>query len=191
MIQQKSKKAAMELTMGTMVTIVLLTVVLILGGYFITKIFSSSTENIDSIDQAVKNEINKLFSSDTSKKIVIYPATRTIKIKKGEEGLGFGFSIRNINEEEEKFSYDISAVEASCSIRLSEADNLISLGKERTNMILSAGSIMDDPIFVRFRIPESTPPCQIRYQITLYEGRSKSGPVYGTPIDIDLHIESK
>ncbi len=180
----------MEMTMGTMVTIVLLTIVLILGGYFISKIFASSTENIDSIDTAVKNEINKLFTEDSSKKVVIYPPTRKIKIQKGKENLGFGLSIRNVKEQEAKFSYEISAIETSCGMRLTEADDLISLGKERTNIQLAAGSMMADPVFVRFKIPETSPPCQIRYEIKIFDG-SKSGPIYGTPVDVDLEILSE
>jgi len=188
MIQQK--KGEMEMTMGTMVTIVLLTIVLILGSYFVSKIFTSATENIDSIDTAVKNEINKLFSEDNSKKIVVYPPTRKIKIQKGRDNLGFGFSIRNVKEEEAKFSYEINAVEASCNMRLSDAEDMIALGRERTGIQLSPGSMMSEPIFVRFKIPETAPPCQIRYEIKIYEG-SKSGPIYGTPVDIDLEILSE
>ncbi len=185
----KTKRAAMEMSMGTMVTIVLLTVALILGGYFISKIFTSSTENIDSIDTAVKNEINKLFSEDNTKRIVIYPPTRKIIIQKGEDSLGFGFSIRNVGGEEATFSYDINAVEASCGMRYSDADDLITLGKERTGIRLSPGTVMDNPFFVRFGISETTPPCDIRYQIEVYEG-SKSGPIYESA-DIDLKITSE
>lgn len=182
------KTAQMQMTMGTLVTIVLLTMVLILGGYFVNQIFSSATENIEGIDQAVKNEINKLFSEDDSRKIVVYPPTRSIKIKKGEDSLGFGFSIRNVKEEAGKFSYEISAVELSCStLRLSEAEDLIVLGRSRTNIQLPAGTIMDQPIFVRFNIPVDIPPCQIRYEIQLYH----QGTSYAPPIDVDLEIKSQ
>ena len=176
--------------MGTMVTIVLLVIVLILGGYFISKVFTSSTENIDSIDQSIKNEINKLFVQDNDKKVVIYPATRKIVIEKGKDNLGFGLSIRNVNSEEGTFSYEITAEDSSCDMNLADAENLITLGRERTNIKLPAGTIMDDPIFVRFDIPDTTPPCQIRYSVNLYEG-SKNGPLYGSPVDVDLEIKSE
>jgi len=185
----KGKKAAMEMSVGTIVTIVLLMTVLILGLVLVRTIFSGAVENINGIDQAVKNEINKLFSEDSSRKIVVYPGTRKIIIQKGEENLGFGFSIRNVGEAEDKFSYDITAVELSCqdSMRLSDADELITLGRERSNINLPPGSIMDQPIFVRFGIPETAPPCQIRYAIQLYhQGRTS----YSPPIDVDLEIKS-
>lgn len=184
------KRAAMEMSVGTIVTIVLLMTVLILGLVLVRSIFSSAVENINGIDQAVKNEINKLFAEDSSRKVVVYPSTRKVTIQKGEDSLGFGFSIRNVGEDADKFSYEISAVEVSCpdSMRLSDAEDLIDLGKERTNIELPPGNIMDDPIFVRFGIPETAPPCQIRYQIQIYhEGKT----AYSPPVDVDLEIESK
>ncbi len=182
-----SKRAAMEMSVGTIVTIVLLMTVLILGLVLVRTIFRGAIENISGIDQAVKNEINKLFAEDTSRKVIVYPSTRRIIIKKGDDNLGFGFSIRNIQETEDTFSYDISAVEASCNIDLSTADGFISLGKSRTGIRLPAGSFMEDPIFVRFGIPETAPPCQIRYSIEV----SSSAGLYGTPVDVDIEIKSR
>lgn len=186
---KNSRKAQMEMTMGTLVTIVLLTMALILGGYFVRQIFSGATTSIEGIDQAVKNEINKLFSDDDTRKIVVYPPTRQIIIKKGTDNLGFGFSIRNVQESNDKFSYEISAVELSCSdnFRLAKADDLIVLGKSRSNIELPPGSVMDQPMFVRFDVPETTPPCNIRYQIQLYhEGKTP----YSPPVDVDVEIKS-
>jgi len=182
-----SKRAALEMSVGTIVTIVLLMTVLILGLVLVRTIFSGATENIEGIDQAVKNEINKLFAEDSSRRVVVYPPTRQISIQKGEANLGFGFSIRNIGGTEETFSYVVSAVETSCGMDLSVADSLITLGKSRTDIRLPAGSFMDDPVFVRFNIPEAAPPCQIRYSIVV---ENSAGP-YGAPIDVDLEILSE
>ena len=49
----------MQMSVGTIVTIVLLMTVLILGLVLVRTIFGGAVENIDNIDQAVKNEINK------------------------------------------------------------------------------------------------------------------------------------
>ena len=43
----KSKSGAMEMSVGTMVTIVLLMIVLVLGIFFIQKIFGAGTNAID------------------------------------------------------------------------------------------------------------------------------------------------
>ena len=182
----KSHKAAMEMTIGTMVTIVLLVAVLVMILFFITRITESGTSAIDGIDSAVRAQIGILFASDNKQKVVVYPDSREITIKKGQDSLGFGFSIRNTGEED-SFSYDITAEETSCDLRLSEADGLISLGKQKNGILISAGTVMEYPIFVRFDIPDTTPPCKIRYAINV----EKSGQIYGASIDVDLIIKGE
>ena len=49
----------MQMSVGTIVTIVLLMTVLILGLVLTRTIFTSSIENINSIDDSIKEEINK------------------------------------------------------------------------------------------------------------------------------------
>lgn len=189
----QNKKAAMEMSVGTVVTIVLLMSVLILGLVLVRTIFTGAKENIEGIDQNVKNEINKLFSDDSSKKIVVYPSTRFVRIKKGTESQGFGFSIRNVGESEGTFSYEIGVAlktsgktDSSCDMSENGANNLITLGKEGSNIKIPAGNIMEQPIFVRFNIPENAPPCQIRYNLQLY----KNNAAYESPVSIDLEIKS-
>jgi hypothetical protein len=183
----KNKRAAMEMSVGTIVTIVLLMTVLILGLVLVRSIFTSSTTSVDEIDKAVKDEIQKLFSEDSSKKLVIYPGTRKIEIKKGETGKGFALSIRNVGNEEGKFSYEIAAQQTNCDIRLTEADSLFSYNQKRGNLVIPAGNIMESPILVAFNIPENIPPCDIVYSISLKEGAE----TYGAPVDVYLTIKGK
>ena len=186
-MDSKNKKAAMEMTIGTMVTIVLLVAVLVMILFFITRITESGTNAIEGIDAAVRNEIDKLFSADSTKKIVVFPATREIRIKKGDDSLGFGFAIRNTGEED-SFSYDVTAKETENNcLRLPEADNLIALGKKGSNILIPSATIMDDPIFVKFTIPDTAPACKIRYAINVEKG----GQIYSSSIDVDLIIESE
>ena len=53
----ENKKAAMEMSVGTIVTIVLLMSVLVLGLVLITNIFSGATSSVKTIDDKVKSEI--------------------------------------------------------------------------------------------------------------------------------------
>ncbi len=184
------KKAQLEMSVGTIVTIVLLTLALILGVILTNTIFQGAKENINSIDQSVKTEINKLFAEDTSRKIVIYPPTMQISIAKGETG-GFGFSIRNVDMEGieggDSFSYDVSASEigAGCRLTKAEADRLIILGKSEDGIRIISGSSLDPPRLVRFNIPESTPLCNIRYSINI----EKNGETYlsgGATVDVEI-----
>src|SRR3989337_788975 len=90
----KNKRAAMEMSVGTMVTIVLLMIVLVLGIFFIQKIFATGTNAIDTIDNQVQNEIQKLFAQE-GKTIAVYPTSRDVILKKGDDPRGFAFSIKN------------------------------------------------------------------------------------------------
>lgn len=185
-----SKKAAMEMSVGTIVTIVLLMTVLILGLVLVRSIFSSSIENIDSVDQAVKNEINKLFSEDNSRKVIIYPSSRLVTIQKGNDReLGFAISIRNVDTKEGKFTYVVSVndpdVRSKCSITDSEAEAWITAGKQG-EITLPPGSSMDDPEFVRYMIPDNAPPCTVRFGVNV----KKDGTQYSPTVNVDVKIKS-
>ncbi len=182
----KNKKAAMEMSVGTIVTIVLLMSVLVLGVVLVQKIFKSATSSIDDIDQSVKNEISKLFSQDESKRIVIYPSSRKISIKKGEQGQGFAFSIRNVGKEADSFTYEIAAEETGCKeLNVEEADNFIELGRSG-EIKIPAGQIMENPKLVTFNIPGDAPPCPVSYLINVEKG----GEIY-TSVSIILNIKGE
>lgn len=183
----QNRSAAMEMSVGTIVTIVLLMSVLVLGLVLVKEIFMGAKNNIEGINSAVEAEIQQLFADSNTKKIVIIPKTREVEIKKGENTRGFGFSIRNLGEQEDKFSYVISAEETSCGMRLSDAEELIVLGKEKNNIQISAGDIMEYPIFVKFEIPETAPPCKITYVINMEKGNEG----YGSSVEVYLTIKSK
>ena len=185
------KKAQMQMSIGTIVTIVLLMTVLILGLVLVRTIFSGAIENINSIDQSIKNEINKLFAEEDSRKVVIYPPTRLITIKKGNQDyLGFAFSIRNLETTEGEFTYNVFVndpdIRQKCNINVQEAESWIKAGKSG-RVTIAPGDLMLDPEFVRFLIPDNAPPCLIRYGIDV----KKENQQYANTINIDIKIEPR
>ena len=66
----RGKTGALELSIGTIVIIVLAMSMLILGMVLVRNIFSGSSENILQMNDKVKDQINRLFVED--KKPVIY-----------------------------------------------------------------------------------------------------------------------
>jgi len=177
------KKGAMEMSVGTIVTIVLLMAVLILGIYLVQQIFKTEQNVIDQIDRNVNTEINKLFSNDENKKIIVYPEEPVIK---KENSGGVGLSIRNIEQKEEIYSYQVLYKEDDCNLGEGEALSLISLGQSDENIRVASGSSMDSAVLVRFRTGESTPLCLIRYRI---EVEKNDGSIYSWK-DFDLEIKS-
>ena len=181
-----NKKAAIELSIGTIVIIVLAMTMLILGLVLVRSIFTSATDSVKQIDDKVKGEINKLFVEDDIRKIVIYPSTRLIKLKQGSSGEGFAFSIRNLDTIEAKFTYDVvvndATIQTKCRINPATAKSWIDVGASGT-MTLASGNVNPDPIFVRYTIPETASTCTIRFSVVV----KKDGEAY-TQSDIDLKI---
>jgi len=164
-----SKKAAMEMSVGTMVTIVLLMIVLVLGIFFIQRIFTSGTNAIDTIDSQVQSELQKLFANENAK-MAFYPTSRDVVVKKGDDPKGFAFSIRNNDIEEAAFAFSTTATDASkCGSTFDEEDaNAMLLGGSGT-LNVGPGDVSGGRI-VKFVVPESAPPCTIEYVITVTKG---------------------
>jgi len=184
------KQGQMQLSVGMVVIIVLSVLALVLGVYLTQQIFSGATSSVESIDQALKNEINKLFAEDDSRKIVVYPPTRLITIQKGNKDyLGFAFSIRNVDTIAGEFSYEVFVndpdIRGKCNINEEEAESWIQVGRTGS-VTISPGSIILDPEFVRFLIPDNAPPCTIRYGINVEKDRIQ----YGNTVNVDLKVES-
>jgi len=170
----KNKKGAMELSMGTIVTIVLLMSVLVLGLFFVGKIFSSGSDAIDSIDSQVQNEITKLFSEE-GKSLAIYPNDRDITIKAGDDPKGFAFSVRNKGVESQDYQYSVFAQDGfdyseKCGSTMTKqkADSYLLLASGTIS--LGPGSTMEIPELVKFDIPETAPPCTIPYKLDIKKG---------------------
>jgi len=181
----KNKIGAMEMSVGTIVTIVLLMSVLVLGIFLVQKIFKTGTSAIDQVDTKIQSEIDQLFSEE-DKSVVVYPKERTITIKKGDSG-GFGFSIMNKEQTDGSFSYIVSVGEISSGCQLSEeqAESLIVLGKTGAGINLISGSKLEDAILVKFNIPETAPLCQIRYSLDV----KNNGLQYASTVGVDLTIK--
>lgn len=182
---KKNKRAAMEMSVGTIVTIVLLMSVLILGIFLTQKIFSSAKGAIDLTDQQLKKEISKLFSSDETKRIILYPQTNLLEVKKGNSD-EFAFIINNRESQEETFSYVVNVAEigGDCQMSEEQAESIIKLGRSRSGIRLGSGDVLDEPIRVRLAVPETASLCEIRYEVVV----DYTGGAY-TSSTVDLIIK--
>ncbi len=158
----KNKRAAMEMSVGTMVTIVLLMIVLVLGIFFIQKIFATGTNAIDTIDNQVQTELQKLFSSEGAK-LAFYPTSRDVVVKKGDTPKGFAFQIKNKDVDDATFTYATTATDVSkCggSFTEDDANNMLLGGSGSIN--IGKGDVSEG-IIVKFIVPETAPPCTMAY----------------------------
>ena len=159
----------MELSMSTIVILVLAMSMLILGLVLIRTIFTGAKYNVDTMNDKVRDEINKLFVED--KKIVIYLANQQAEIDQGESW-GVAFAIKNLQSgtvDVAKFTYDVtianpSEVKSNCGINEKEAISWIKAGGSGTIQI-APGDVYTT--IIRFQIPETSPLCIARYNINV------------------------
>jgi hypothetical protein len=175
----KNKHAAFEMSVGTIVTIVLSVTLLILGVVFVQQIFSSAKGVADLTDQQMRNEINKLFSSEDE--IVIYPSTRKVEIKQ-TEGDDVGFGIKNLESKEDSYTYSITAnpgTNCPDSLSKEEAMSWIILGDSEQDIGIESGGFVTRRI--SFEIPTGAPLCSVRYSLAI---TSTNGRVMSDSFDI-------
>lgn len=182
------KSGAIELSMSTIVILVLSMVALIGGIMLLRGIFNTANQAIGNIDQGVKKAIKDAFA-DPDKKIVVYPSEREIEIQTRTQGKGFAFSIRNVGIEDAVFIYtigvdDLYDISTKCKISAREAN--LWLLTNTGSLSIPRGTIMEEPELVKFNIPESAPPCTIIYKLDVRKG----GDLY-TSTKIYLTIKSR
>jgi hypothetical protein len=184
----KRKKAALEMSVGTIVTIVLAVTFLTLGLVLIRGIFSASINVVELTEGQLNNEISKLFTED--KKLVVLPDSKIIEIKQEDVG-AVGVGIKNLIEgtsETSKFSYEVQVadpdIRRKCSINEQQALEYIKVGRAVDNQAIAPGDFI--AYKVRFEIPTTAPLCIIRYGVTVKEGTS----VYASDFfDVDINAK--
>ncbi|MFH1425640.1 MAG: hypothetical protein ABIG28_02855 [archaeon] len=93
----KQKKAAIELSVGTIVIIVLAMIMLTMGIVLVTKIMKVGTESVDTLSEKVKGEIDGIFAEEGSKVAIRLGSDKIAKIEQGTNGFGIavGATTRN------------------------------------------------------------------------------------------------
>lgn len=181
-MRQKNRKAAIEMSIGTIVTIVLSVSFLILGIFLIQQIGKSATSVVDLTDAQLRTELDKLFSSES--KVVILPQTNTIPIKQ-EESNGIVIGIKNLQTGAGVgtiFSYAVVADDVSdCGISKTEAENWIATGKTGSNIQIPVGESSIGRVI--FRIPTGSPLCLATYRANVNVG---SGIYKSVPFVIEV-----
>jgi len=160
------KKGAIELSVGTIVIIVLSMSMLILGLVLVKNIFSGSTQNVLQINDKVKDNINKLFVED--KRTVVYLPNQIAEIKQNEDW-GVAFAIKNLKRgtpDAGHFGYEVGAsdpdIVKKCGISESDVNSWIKTGRA-DSMVVAPGETYYG--IARFFIPENAPLCTVRFHI--------------------------
>jgi len=106
----------MEMSVGTLVTIVLLMAVLGLGIFLVQKIFAGATTSVDLIDDKVMGEINDLFSEKNSDVVVFLGSDQKAKIKRDSQDFGIAIGAQTPDgsaTDRDRMTYELSFGEES------------------------------------------------------------------------------
>jgi len=100
MLERKSKKAAFEMSMSTVIIIVLSVVFLILGLVLLRNVFGVATDSISTIDDKLKTQLTTLFADDESSTVFMRPEDGVLKIRADTAEFGFviGGKTKNGND---------------------------------------------------------------------------------------------
>jgi len=160
------KKGAIEMSIGTIVIIVLAMSMLILGMVLVRNIFTGSSQNVLQMNDKVKDQINKLFVED--KRTVVYLPNQIAKIEQNEDW-GIAFGIKNLargTAEAGRFHYDVTVshpdVRTKCGIDERSIESWIKTGRS-DDMTIAPGEAYVG--IVRFMVPEASPLCTVRFHI--------------------------
>lgn len=175
-----AKKAAVELSIGTIVIIVLAMTMLILGLVLIRGIFSGATDNVEEINEKVKEEIKNLFV-DEDERAILKLTESTAVVEQGTE-FGVAFGVKNTERGavgSQTFQYqtvlDDPQIQQNCGVAKAVAENWIKFGSGS----LSARPGEIDAERVKVTIPEDSPLCETKYRIIIYrqdKGESITSP---------------
>jgi hypothetical protein len=88
MLKREEKKAAFELSVTTLIVIVLSVVLLIMGLMLIRNIFTGSIETFDVLERKTMDEINRLFTDENQKIMIYLGEDKLAPIKAGESNRG-------------------------------------------------------------------------------------------------------
>jgi len=164
------KRGAIELSMTTVVVIVLAMTMLILGLTLIRTIFVGAKYNVEILNEKVKGEINKLFVEEEQRSAV-YLAGDTAKIKQGES-FGIAFAIKNTGADG-IFSYETKLLQKNC-VRDDPLKWFV-LEPRASGISIPGGSVFHDKLSLK---PETTAElCIAKFIVEI----KKDGMVYDSP----------
>jgi hypothetical protein len=169
----KNKKAAMEMSVGTIVTIVLLMAVLVLGLTLTRTIFRGASESVGDLDSGVKKEINNLFGEEDKNLVVSLGSQKTADVKQGTENFGIpmGFS------PDSPQAWGLDNKGCGYSIEVADSPNYC-IRKGWTNpensILTGVTKVYFDEIesgngyaLIKIDVPEEIPPCLQRFYLSV------------------------
>jgi hypothetical protein len=158
------KRGAIELSLSTIVVIVLAIAFLIFGLVLLRNISCSAIGGMQKLDDYTMKQLRELFTEDSTISII---KTQN-EIQRGVN-YGVAFAIRNLGSNNNKFSYNVQVQDVEdCKFDKAKAESFMVLGKKADNISISIDK--DYAGLVNFEIPSDVENCNVRYIIYVKNG---------------------
>ena len=181
-----NKRGAIEMSMTTVVVIVLAMTLLILGLTLVRTIFKGATESVNLLNDKVKGEITNLFAEEGGNIVVKLGAEKTAKVPIGTTNFGIGIGARNPEGEaitsrnilNYKIYLPTETVAKDCKtinqLSDSTARNIFLI---QFNTLTQFDEISGPSAFsiVRFSIPSTWKVCSQKFLFDVYRGSELVG----------------
>ncbi|MBU3923567.1 MAG: hypothetical protein KJ592_01500 [Nanoarchaeota archaeon] len=164
------KKGAMELSIGTIVIIVLAMSMLILGMVLVKTIFSGAQNVVEMNNNQLAKEMASIYGRDLA--VALYPNVDIYKLKPGEAG-AFAVRVTNLlsgDTSDGKFSYETTVDNfEKCNFGEREIYDWMSGESGTIGTIAPAGEVIEK---VLLDFPEGVSLCKFRVRVIVnYEGK--------------------
>lgn len=199
MVLKRNKRAAFEMSVSTMIIIVLAVVFLILALTLIRNIFGSATQSVDVVNDQVMSQLRALFT-DENQKIVIKLSDNTADIRADNTPIGIAVAARTLYGNSpgnySGIQYKLEPVKTSdCYTKL----GITQITRWFTSQKLSTtGEVYNDMdkfdsvdlagASIKVQIPEGTISCSQQVRITFIDNtqEQKGLPIGGDTLTIQV-----
>jgi len=171
-ISRRSKKAALEISMTTIITIILSVVFLILALTVLRRMYGFQTEAVGQVQDKTLAEINKLYLSGeegTSGILISLGSEKTASIRSGTDSFGIEIAAGTITgariQREGQVQFKLTLDETSptnCITMLGGKSQVTSLFKTRLDTWLNMTRFKDSAgaVIIYVGVPPGTPVCE-------------------------------
>lgn len=173
------KRGAIELSVSTIVIMVLAVIMLIIGVMLVGKIGCGAISGINAINDQTKAQIINIFNPED--KLAVKEVVN--EVNKGVD-YGVGFGIKDKEGTSASYSYLVEATDlGTCKFSKSDAEGFIVLGKSSSNINIGEEAYVG---LITFSIPVQTENCNIKYRITV----NRNGQFYDAK-EFQIKISNK
>jgi len=170
----------MELSIGTIVILVLAMTMLVLGLVLVRTIFTGATDSAEELNTQVLDEIKTLFTDDSRDILIKLGSDKTARIKAGTDNFGIHILARTetgIAEDADlKYKLELIAGNENCQLAIGTPE-VEAFFEQNFDQDLEFTDSNDNVAGVRIGIsvPDDTPKCTQKVKISVKEGTDSLG----------------